>query len=257
MSEPLRALQGQFLAAVTGGGRDAEALIVDDDRVGAARRLDIYRNNYRASLTGVLSDHFARLYAYLGDAQFGNVAAAYIDRHPSTTRNLRYYGGAFAAFLADNYPEDSELAELAALDWALRAAFDAPDAAVLGAPCVVALGNSWIDRRLVLHPSGQLVTMRHNSAAIWRALDRDEAPPPVALLADPVRVLVWRGAEQPMFRSLLADEAAALARLATGISITGLSAHVVDTWGEAVATVTLAGWLTAWLGDGVLTLAAD
>jgi hypothetical protein len=255
MSESLRVIQTHFMAAVIGGAADAEALIVDDGRVGAARRLDIYRHNYRASLTGVLSDHFARLYVYLGDAQFDNVAAAYIARHPSTTRNLRNYGGAFAAFLAEHYPEDGELAELAALDWALRAAFDAADTPILDAARVGALGDEWIERPLKLHPSIQLLSFRHNSAAIWSALDSDEAPPHVIELADPVRLLVWRGGLQPKFRSLSATEAATLERLATPGSFTDLGAHAIEALGEAAALTVLAGWLGIWLADGVLVIA--
>ncbi|HRE36776.1 MAG TPA: DNA-binding domain-containing protein, partial [Sphingopyxis terrae] len=71
MADALYAIQQRFLAAIMGEDADAEALIIDDARVGAARRIGIYRNNYRASLTGVLADHFERLHAYLGDAQFG------------------------------------------------------------------------------------------------------------------------------------------------------------------------------------------
>ncbi len=247
-------MQAQFLTAVTGGG-NAESLIVDDGRVGAARRLDIYRNNYRASLTGVLADHFARLYAYLGDAQFGNVAAAYVDRHPSTTRNLRHYGGAFAVFLADHYPEDGELAELAALDWALRAAFDAADTPTLDAARVGALGEAWIERPLALHPSVQLLSFRHNSAAIWSALDGGEIPPPVAGFAAPVRLVVWRADQQPSFRSLSASEAGTLGRLATPVSFIDLGVHAVEALGEAAAMTVLAGWLGRWLADGVLVIA--
>ena len=250
-------MQAQFLGAVIRGGDEADALIVDDDRVGASRRLDIYRNNYRASLAAVLTDHYERLHNYLGDAQFANIAAAYVAAYPSTTRNLRYYGGEFAAFLGQSYPDDGELAELAQLDWALRAAFDATDCPALSVACIGALGDAWIDRRLMFHPSAQMVTMRHNSAAIWRALDSEETPPAVMPLADPVRVLLWRGGQQQMFRSLFADEAAVLEKLAAGISFTGLSAHVVDMWGETAAASTLAGWLTTWLQDGVLALAAD
>ena len=69
-------MQARFLAGVIDDAADAELFIVDDNHVGARKRLDIYRHNYRASLTGVLTDHFARLFAYLGDEQFGRVARA-------------------------------------------------------------------------------------------------------------------------------------------------------------------------------------
>lgn len=244
-------MQARFLTGVIDDNFAAEALIVDDDVVGARRRLDIYRHNYRASLTGVLADHFARLFAYLGDEQFGRVARAYVAAHRSSTRNLRYYGGEFAAFLARNFPEDGELAELAMLDWALRTAFDAADVAILDAARVSAMGDGWIDRPLSLHPSVRLLDFRYNSAAIWSALDSERAPPPVAELPGRVRLLVWRREQQPSFRSLSMEEGAALDQLAAGCSFTALCARTIDVVGDTAA-MAIADWLGIWLADGIL-----
>lgn len=248
-------MQARFLTGVIDGAAVAEALIVDDDVVGARQRLDIYRHNYRASLTGVLADHFARLLAYLGDEQFGRVARAYVAAHRSSTRNLRYYAGEFAAFLAQNFPEDGELAELAMLDGALRAAFDAADVAALDAARVGALGDGWIDRALSLHPSVRLLDFRYNSAAIWSALDGDREPPPVTQLPGRVRLLIWRCGQQPSFRSLPMDEGAALDQLAAGCSFTALCARTIAVAGDRAAA-TAADWLGIWLADGIL-VAAD
>lgn len=257
MAEALRDVQALFLRGVTADDVGAEALIVDDARVGAAKRLDIYRNNYRAGLTGVLADHFERLHAWLGDEQFDTIAAAYLAAHPSVTRNLRYYGGELPAFLAQNFANDPELAEIATLDWALRHAFDAPDTPPLDAARVGALGDTWIAAPLAHHPSVQLLAMRHNSAAIWNALAAGDAPPDVASLASPVTVLAWRNGLQPQFRSLSAEEAKALAVIAAGASFTSLSARLIDTLGEAAAMESLAAWLGQWLADGVLVLAGQ
>ena len=255
MPEALRDVQRRFLAGIADNDANSEALIVDDDRVGARQRLDIYRNNYRASLTGVLADHYERLHAYLGDGQFGNIAQAYVAAHPSTTRNLRYYGEALPLFLAKHFPDDGELAELAALDWALRHAFDAPDTATLDAVAVGALGDAWIERRLLLHPSARLFPVRFNVAALWSALDAEMEPPEPVAFAAPVPLLVWRSGQQPSFRSLSEAEVDALARFETGASFTDLSAHVIATMGEAGAMEELAAWLGRWLADGVLVLA--
>jgi hypothetical protein len=255
MPEALRDVQQRFLAGILAGDPGAEALIVDDERVGARQRLDIYRNNYRASLIGVLSDHFERLHAWLGDEQFDTVAGAYVAANPSTTRNLRYYGGAFPGFLAEHFPDDAELAELARIDWALRAAFDAADVSVLDAATVGELGDAWIEQRLALHPSASLIDVRSNAAALWSALDAEEAPPELVQFAEPVTLLVWRGGQQPSFRSLSTGEADALARIEAGTSFTGLSAHVIESLGVAAAMEELAAWLGQWLAGGVLVLA--
>lgn len=255
MPEALREIQQRFLAGVALDDAAAEALIVDDARVGAAKRLDIYRNNYRVSLTGALADHFERLHAYLGDDQFDAIASAYLAAHPSATRNLRYYGGEMPGFLARHFPNDAELAELAALDWALRHAFDAPDAPPLDAVRVGALGDGWIEARLALHPSARLLSMDHNSAAIWSALSAEDTPPELVALDPPVMVLVWRNDLQPQFRSVSAEEARALAVIEAGASFTGLSVRIIEELGEAAAMESLAAWLGQWLADGVLVSA--
>lgn len=255
MADPLRAVQARFLAGVIGGDADAEALIVDDNRVGAAKRLDIYRNNYRSSLKEVLADHFERLHAYLGDEQFDNVVEAYVGTHPSGVRNLRYYGAAFPAFLAQHYPGDGELAELADLDWAMRHAFDAADAPPLDAAQVGALGDAWVARRLTLHPSARLLTGDHNVAALWSALDGGEEPPEPERLAQATRLLVWRRDLRASFRSLPDDEAEALVLLATGCSFAELSGHAIERLGEVGAMEMLAAWLARWLADEVLIVA--
>lgn len=257
MAEPLRDVQALFLAGVMRGEAAAERLIVDDNRVGAARRLDIYRNNYRASVTGILADHYERLHLYLGEEQFGRLADAFVDACPSTTRNLRYYGGGFADFLAHRYPGDGELAELARLDWALRDAFDASDADPLDAAAVAALGDRWIAAPLALVPSAQFVNACFNIAAIWNALEAGEAPPAAARLAGPATILVWRHADQPQFRSLPCDEADALAMVAAGTSFTGLSEALLGRLGEAAAMAALGGWLGGWLAGGLLRIAGQ
>ncbi len=255
MHDTLAEVQRRFLAGIIEGDAGAEALIVDDDRVGAQKRLDIYRNNYRSSLTGVLADHFERLHAWLGDEQFDNVADAYVTLNPSATRNLRYYGAGFPGFLAEHYPDDTEMAELARIDWALRAAFDAPDVALLDAAAVGALGDAWIERRLTLHPSAALLAVRYNVAALWTALDADEEPPEPAELPEPATLLVWRNGQQPNFRSLSAIEASALQLLDNRASFTDLSADIIERIGEAAAMEELATWLGQWLADGVLVFA--
>lgn len=254
MAERLRDIQALFLAGVTRGDAGAERLIIDDNRVGATRRLDIYRNNYHASLTGVLADHYERLAAYVGEDQFGRLAEAFVAAHPSAWRNLRYYGGELPAFLAGHYPGDGELAELAALDWALRDAFDAADVEPLDGAAVAAMGEAWIEQPLTLVPSAHLVTAWHNVGAIWNALEAGEVPPEAERRAEPATILVWRGG-QPQFRTLSGDEAAALERIAGTFSFTDLGEVMLERLGEDEAMQALGGWLGRWLADGLLVLA--
>jgi len=251
-NESLAAVQNEFFDYILGRSDGALGLIVDDEKVGAEKRMNIYHNAYRASLAGVLADHFERVYRYIGDAQFNEVARAYIANYPSKVRNLRYYGESFPAFLSKCHPRDPELAELAQIDWHLRYAFDAADEKSLDAVRIGALGEEWTTTSLSLHPTATLMRAQYNIIAIWTALDRDDDVPDCTALTEALPILVWRNEMQPHFRSLSHDEATALALLEDGTSFDHICEHIAEISDENAAIETLSRWLALWLADGVI-----
>ena len=72
--------------------------------------------------------------------------------------------------------DDPDIGELAALDWALRRAFDGADAPVLGLADLAARRRPRPGTALVLalHPTCARLRLRHNTLALWQALDHDE-----------------------------------------------------------------------------------
>jgi hypothetical protein len=214
----LRALQGSFQDYVLGDGAvgpDLAARIRQQGGLSAQDRLAIYHNAYRVRMRDALNEAYERTWTYTGDAMFGQLASDYLDQAGSTFTNLRWFGGNFATFLRQQLPEHQFVAELAAFEWALGLAFDAPDAAVANAAALRALAPpAWADLVLILHPSVQLLCMDYNSVAIWQTLG-DEREPPEAV-AGGGRWLVWRKDNQPHFRSLAPFEAEALAALDGG-----------------------------------------
>jgi len=70
----------------------------------------------------------------LGDEAFAALGAAYVDACPSSRPSIRWYGDRLAEFMRtreDLVPHPA-LVDLARMDWALRGAFDAGDAAAIG-----------------------------------------------------------------------------------------------------------------------------
>ena len=61
-------------------------------------RLAIYRDAYRLRLIEVLGNDYDVLHAYLGDELFDALAGEYVAAHPSTFRNVRWFGGQFLRF---------------------------------------------------------------------------------------------------------------------------------------------------------------
>ena len=217
MNGTLLAMQSRLQQHMLGTG-DATVLLAGS----AARRalgLAIYAHAYRQRLVDALADAYAKTRAVLGPEDFETSALRYIAEHPPTTRSLRWYGGNFAEHLRAALPEYPNVVELAALDWALRKAFDGPDSAVLESADLAAVAPSaWATLRLTLVPTAELLVFGHNTVAVWQSID-DETPPPAperGLVG--VDWLVWRKGLQPHFRSLHPIEAALLRAMQGGAS---------------------------------------
>lgn len=260
MSLSVLSMQLQFQQHMLGDD-DATALITGT----AARQslgMGIYAHAYRARLLDTLADAYQKTRSVMGEVAFETAALAYIAAHPPTTRSLRWYGEHVDTHLATHRADQPALAEIARLDWALRQAFDGPDAGPLAASALGALPpDAWATLRLVPVPTAELLVFRHNTVAVWQALDDDEVPP--ALAASPIEVdwLVWRKGLQPYFRSLHRVEAALLRAMLTGSSFAQACAHAeacakASTAGEGhtedEVSMLIGSFMRQWFEDGLL-----
>ena len=221
----------------------------------ARQRLGIYHNAYRVRLAGALAESFAKTCLFMGTELFDREAGSFALRHPPLVRSLNRYGEGFAGWLAARYPANPELHELAQLDWDLRTRFDGADAPALDA--ALARTDSaalWLSRSNPLHPSVLLRPHCSNLAAIWQAIDACAAVPAPVCQAIGSTLIVWRLGLRPQFRTLAANEAQFIRRLADGQSINQACADLAGT-----ATLSdpqqLGLWLRDWLDQGVLRAA--
>jgi hypothetical protein len=253
---PLQRLQADFQDYVLGTQREhapLAALIADQFGLPVQGRLAIYYDAYRIRLHDALSEAFGKTHAYVGDDMFGELGAAYITQHPSHYRNLRWFGGAFPAFLAQRLPEHPVVAELAGFEWALGLAFDAADAPALRAERVQALStDDWEQVGFEMPASQQLLALYWNAPAIWLALENGLTPPDAVGNESACTWLVWRKDLQPHFRSLDPLEALALQGLARGLSFSAVCAELAGLAGADI-TPRVATWLHGWLGEAVLS----
>src|SRR5258708_1323657 len=70
--------------------------------------------------------------------------------------------------------------------------------------------SAWSELQFEFHPSLRRLRLRWNTAAVWQAMSHEETPPDPVCADDPVPWLLWRQNLQNYFRSMPADEAAAL-----------------------------------------------
>ncbi|MBA4176282.1 MAG: DUF2063 domain-containing protein [Leptothrix sp. (in: Bacteria)] len=246
-------LQTDFQHHLLGRPSTIAAAVASGRGIGVDRRLQIYHHAYRARLAETLADTFGHTASYLGEAWFEADALAYVETHASTRPSLRDYGSDFPAWLQNRHPQDGDVGELAAIDWALRRAFDGPDAPVLGLAGLAALPpEAWATLGLRLQPTALLMTLHFNSLALWQALDADQAPPVAAPLAAPGTLLVWRRDLQPHFRSLGAVETLSLQRLQAGDGFDSVCRRLAERFADHDTAAEAGSLLRRWVDDGLL-----
>lgn len=220
--------------------------------VDARQRLGIYHHAYRARLSEVLADSFAKTLLYLGSDTFDEVATAFAVHHPPRQRSLGRYGAGLPAYLAQRWPDNPELHELAQLDWDLRACFDGPDVPALDAAAAAAdPAKRWLALEHPLHPSMQLRVVRTNVVSLWNAMDADEDVPLAAALPAPRSLAVWRKGLQPHFSTVAEDQAAFVAAMAAGASVLQACEQLQQLPALANPQV-LSTWLADWWAEGWL-----
>lgn len=236
-------------------GEQAVSLVKQSAGFDGTKRLGIYHHAYRARLAEVLTDSFAKTCLYMGSDLFEQHASAFAVSHPPLVRSLSRYGAEFPGYLANAYPDNPELHQLARLDWCLRTCFDGPDVPALDtAQAQSDTGHQWLLRPAPLHPSLQLLTCTTNVAQLWNAIAADQDVPMVERFEQTTHMMVWRKGLQPHFQMLDAGQARFLMKLQSGQSIQQACDSLV---GDSALNdpAQLGMWMQDWLNNGLLCAA--
>ena len=233
--------------------RGLEQWIRGDERLGAAQRLDVYANMYFFRLLECLGEDFPALHARVGHERFHALASEYLAVHPSQHPSLRRLGGALADFL-ETHPFAAEvgyLPDLARFEWALLAAFDAPDAAPLPAERLKELSAAqWPSLRLELTPSLRILEARAPVHEVWAAATESRELPPIDLR--PTALRIWREDLRVFHRTIGAVERTALRCVERGESFAGMCEAAAAVVGEDSAASEVAALLERWLADQLI-----
>jgi hypothetical protein len=240
-----------------------ETLVLGDARLAAISRLDVYANAYFSRIRDVLAESYPTLARALGDDGFHDLVTSYLAVHPSQHPSLRWIGARLPEFLAAHDGVESVRArwpfapDLAALEWASEAAFDAPDAPVAARGDLARLpAEAWETLPLRLHPSTSLLSLAWPVHELRRAPREDPTLPKIAL--SPTWICVWRRSEQVVHRVVDAAEARALALAASrddseaGVVFGALCEQIASELGEEQAPAYAAAWLARWTDDGMI-----
>ncbi len=252
----LRQLQKDFQRYLLDRGGPVADYIVGTEKVDASVRLEIYADAYRLRLLEALETDFVALRAYVAQDAFEEIGLRYIDAHPSDHFSLRYFGRHMSRFLASTAPYcgNTLLSELAAFDWALADAFDAPDSPVVRVEDVAAVAPAdWPALCFVPHASLIRLDLSWNAPAIWKAVDEKvETLPAPERSEHPVAWAIWRKELTTYFRSLGVDEAWSMDAMLCGETF-GTICEGLCEWIDAKNVAAhAAGLLKGWVLEGMI-----
>jgi hypothetical protein len=194
----LRDLQRAFAAYLLSEAADGACRHVVEDGLGASERCRIYRNTCRSTLVGALRLTYPAVERLVGPDFFDAAAGAFAFAHMPASAYLNEYGDGFADFLAAFEPATAlfYLPDVARFEWALNAAANAPDAAVLDARALARVdAEHHASLRFEPHPSVHLLLLCFPADRIVDAvIAGDETAMARIDFADgPVAIVVHRG----------------------------------------------------------------
>jgi len=166
----LHKLQQAFAADLWGDDLHHMKGLILDDRLPAARRFNVYRNNFRISLTDGLAAIYPVVEQLVGPEFFGYMADRYIRNHPSRSGNLHNHGFALADFLS-RFPAASKLPylpDVARLEWAYHEVFHAATPKTFEPKALEKVAaESYPKLRFDLGPACRLVRSTYPIFRIW------------------------------------------------------------------------------------------
>ncbi|MCV2881285.1 DUF2063 domain-containing protein [Actibacterium sp. XHP0104] len=182
----------------------------------AGRRFDVYRNNVAVGLTEALETAFPVLRMLVGDEFFAAMAGVFLRAHPPETPVLMLYGAQMPAFLA-GFPPVAHLPylpDVARLEYALRVAYHAADAAPFSPEALNSLEPvALMQLRFRLAPAVQVIRSEYPVASIWQA---HQVSPVKLPAAQPEDALITRPEFDPHVHLLPPGGAAFIEALGRG-----------------------------------------
>ncbi|MBB5019683.1 hypothetical protein HNQ59_002991 [Chitinivorax tropicus] len=211
---PLLSAQGRFADAVIHG------TVVESEWGRYLNGLSAYANNRLFNRIDALSDAFPTVKAIVGEAFFEGLARGYAKCMASHSGNIHHYGDVFSAFLRQFEPASvlPYLPDVAALDWAMRRAFFAPDASPIDLMTLASVPMEQHGELVAtIHPAAAMLHAAFPVVAIFQA--HHGGPWPDLEQAMEETALVYRTANQVKVRAISGAERVFCTGLMTGESL--------------------------------------
>lgn len=251
-------LQSRFQDRLLTGAGD-----IQQDLADGGPFMRVYEYAYVARQQEILAEQFPAVHALLGDERFAQVTADYVRANPPKARSARWIGDQLSSWFRDEtaWNDQPVLADMAAFEWALGLAFDAPDDETLDIDALAKVPpDVWSALTFQMHPSLHTAVLGHDVAPFQQAVAREEVPAEFpAPLDTPTTWAVWRNPETLIvrYRALAESEARCLAVVLDGATFGELCERLADDDADN-AVALAAGYLRTWIEAGWISgLATD
>lgn len=244
----LERLQQTVARSVLGGSSLGMSSLFEVGRADPYRRMRIYQNNTRASLTNTLMTVFPVTVRMVDERFFRYAANEFIRKNPPTEPRLVRYGSEFPAFLRtfDGLEELPFIAETARLEWAIAEALD--EASLPPVPIAALNGSDGSHTpEIILQPSFRQVISHWPVLAIWSA-HQDGGAPTRGWHRKPERIGLWRAGDNVRFTRMSSAEFSFRYSLSMGLGLDKAVARALT----HEPMFDLAGALVRLFGDGLV-----
>lgn len=269
MSETLSELQRRMVGALRHGAalerspdwtRFATQHVTGNDRLSPVEQLEIYREQFWLRHTSSLVEDFPGLGGILGQADWERLAEQYLSEVTLDSYTLRDLGQQLPELIrrAEWLPHRALCLDMARLELAYVAAFDAPDSGPLPPERLAAIPEEDLGTaRLVLAPSVQLLEVDYAVADLRRQLraadSGEQAPVPIpepraqCLVVYRRDLRLWDMAVSPVAYAFLCA-------LARGEPLGAAAERAASTpEAEAELGARIGAWLQEWTTKGLLS----
>jgi hypothetical protein len=250
MSSNLQQLQHELQRSILAA--TDTSLVLGADQRDRSARLGIYAYAYRARLQDALADNYPALQAHLGTEEFATIARSYIAAQPSRHFSIRTFGSHLPTWLAAARPSEPWLRELAAFEWTLGCAFDAPDEAPLPPDALSSLpAEDWPALTFRFATCAMHLSLQTNAPHLYECAMRGQAAVGRRETA-PAEYLIWRQSLSTHYRPLSGPEAAALTALRAGQTFAAACGRLLEHCPADEVPLRAAACLKRWLADGII-----
>ncbi|MDE0310171.1 MAG: DNA-binding domain-containing protein [Acidiferrobacterales bacterium] len=166
----LRELQTRFCQQVLFGEQTGVDSLVHPGEFTSERRLQIYGNNIRSTLTESLQSIYSATEAIVGRDYFKMLARQYLVDFPPEQGSIHQFGDQFAQFVKtfEGLEKIAYLTDIASIDWAYHTAFHAPSAPSVSVSCLARFTPDDYENLLLhRHPSVTVVSSSFPIFDIW------------------------------------------------------------------------------------------